>query len=292
MSRTRRTVMSMTVVAAAAAAVLGVGAAVAQDDAAPMGTDPAALLERLDELELALPVDIAPTDVDLDESTTWGTLSGDATSVRAVLDTLEPDLRRLFVDADDADGEVAAAVALVARGWLDVWTGTAAIGAAESNDLAFPMDATDALGVAAGADELRGSIETGLELVLQGRDRHLEGYHALRELDQAEPQAQGRIVDRANAATTFEEELRPDVVALLSQPSTMVLVPTERFVTDAPGVRSRAASVTVVCVDRDELEAAGGVATEEVLATLTQLDLDDEACPALPESLGNDPAVP
>lgn len=289
MAWTRRSATSIAAVVALAAAALGVGGAIAQDDAeTPTGVDPTALLERLAALEPDLPQDPAPTEVTFDEDTTWGTLDSDAASVRALLDTLEPELRTLFIDADDADGEVAEAVALVAQGWLDVWSGSAAMGEAESNDLSFPLEATDDLGVSAGADELRGSMEVGLELVLQGRDRHLEGYGALQELNPAEPDAQARFDDRARAAERFDDGARSELVAMLSQPSTTVVVPTERFVTDAPGVRSRATSVTVVCIDRDALVEAGGLETEAGKALLAEAELENEECPPAPEPLSDD----
>jgi hypothetical protein len=260
-ARTRRSVTSIAAVAVAAAVAFGVGAAIAQDETPASGTDPAALLARLGELEVDLPADFAPTAATLSAEASFGTIEGDATSVRALLDTLETPLRQLFIDADDADGPVADAVSLVAQGWLDVWTGSASIGAAQSNDLAFPTEATDGLDVAAGADELRGSFEIGLELVLQGRARHLAGYEALRDLNEAEPPVQALLDARATASKQFDEEVRPDVVAALGASSTSIMVPTERFVTDAPGVRSRATSMTVMCVDRESYERAIDEAT-------------------------------
>jgi hypothetical protein len=67
---------------------------------------------------------------------------------------------------------------------------------------------------------------------------------------------------------------------MLSEQSASVLVPTERFETDAPGVRSRATSVSMVCVDREALEELGGTATDEVLAQLEAADRAD--CEDLP----------
>jgi len=270
----------LTAAGVAVLAMIGVGVAAAQsEDEAATGTSPDALLERLDALEADLPTTVPPTDVQVSDNSAWGSLQGDATSVRAILDTLEPELRQLFVDADDAEGDVADGVALVARGWLDIWTGTTSIAVAESADLAFPLDTTDASGVATGADELRGPIAIGLELLLKGQERHLAGYGLLSELGEAPLEAQLRLDDRASDAETFDQEIRPKAVEMLSNPSPSVIVPTERFETDAPGVRSRATSVSVVCVDRDALEELGGTATDEVLAQLEVLDRAD--CEAL-----------
>jgi hypothetical protein len=261
----------------------GVTAAVAQTEPEQDGSPPAELLERLDELEDDLPEAAPPQDVLLDEETTWGSLDGDPTGVRAVLDTLEPDLRALYVDADDADGDVPEAVADVARGWLDLWNGTTSLAAADTHDLAFPEEATDELGVATGADELRGSVEIGLELIVEGQQRLLAGYTQLRELDEAEPEAQERFEQRADAAEFYEAEVLPRIVVMLSQPTSTVLVPVDRFETDAPGVQSRASALGVICVDRAELEALGGVATPEVLAQLEPVERVD--CPNLPAPL-------
>lgn len=279
MARTRRSMTSITAVAVAAAVALGVGGAIAEDGAVPTGTGPQDLLERLDALEDDLPQEIFPTAVTLDAETSFATFAGDATSTHAVLDTMETDLRGLFIDADDADGEVAAAIALVAQGWLDVWTGSASIGAAESNDLQFPMEATDGLGAAAGADQLRGSYETGLQLVLQGRARHLEGYGALQEQHPAAPAIQARLDDRARWSRTFDEEVRPRVLVALSGATSSILVPVERFVTDAPGVRSRASSVTMMCVDRAGYEALDpDLGGDDRLAALAAAEVQRADC--------------
>lgn len=270
----------LTAAGVAVLAMIGVGVAAAQsEDGAATGSSPDALLERLDALEADLPATVPPVGVGVSTTSTWGNLQGDATSVRAILDTLEPELRQLFIDADDAEGDVADGVALVARGWLDIWTGTSSIAVAESADLAFPIDTTDASGVATGADELRGPIEVGLELLLLGQARHLDGYGLLRDLAEAPLEAQLRLDDRASAAEAFDQQVRPDVAAMLSTPSPSVLVATDRFETDAPGVRSRATSLSVVCVDREALEELGGTATDEVLAQLEAVDRAD--CEAL-----------
>jgi hypothetical protein len=276
-ARIRRSLLPIAAGAVAAAIAFGVGGAIAQDGKAT-GSDPDALLERLAVLETDLPGEVAPNGVDLDPETSFGVFAGDATSQRAMLDLLEPELRALFIDADDADGEVATAIGLIAQGWLDVWTGSAAMATAESNDLAFPTTATDELGVAAGADALRGSTETGLQLILQGRARHLEGYQALRKLNAAEPSGQVLFDDRARQARVFDEEVRPELAAALSEPSPSILVPTERFVTDAPGVRSRATSLSLACVDRDLYEAAMDLPEEERQVALADVEVARDDC--------------
>ncbi len=259
---------------ALAVAALGITGAIAQSQDAPTGATPDALLERLYALELDLPPAVPPTGVTLTPEETWGTLAGDAGGAHAVLGTLEADLRSLAVDADaaatgdDPALDVARAVAYVAQGWLDVWTGTGHLAEAEAHDLAFPTDARDDEGVATGADEPRGWMEVGLDLILLGQARHLDGYVGLRTLGEAPPEAQARFDARAAAAEDFDRDLRPYVVAMLSWPTTSVLVPVDRFETPAPGVNPRARAVTMVCLDREAVQEAGGVVTPEVLASL------------------------
>jgi hypothetical protein len=277
----RAVAVLLALAASVIAASIGVTAATAQQEDAtePTSSAPTDLLERLDELESFLPADPPPTVVGLSAETSWAELSGDAGSVRATLDTLEGDLRRLFVDADDAEGPVADAVALVARGWLDIWQGTGALAVWEANDLAFPLATSDDDEVATGADEVRGQAEKGLELVLQGRGRHLAGYAQLRELGAAEPAAQARLDVRAAEAEVFDAEVRPLVVRMLSQRPTAVLVPVERFSSNAPGVEARARSMEVTCIDRDALAEEGIVLDEETLAELEAATPDRLDCP-------------
>lgn len=294
MARTRRTVGSFVIVGALAFAAVGVTGALAQSDDGPTGTSDAALIERLDALDPDLPVALPPDDVDFASTSSGGELIGEATSTRAILDLVEPDLRALFVDADDASGPVADAVALVARGWLDVWTGTAALSTAEGHDLAFPSEATDDLDVATGADELRGSLEVGLELVLAGSDRLLAGYRALTEADAGDTAQQAAIDARTAALEQYDDEVAPQLAAYLGAPAPSVLVPVERFETDAPGVRSRATALTLTCVDREGLEEAGGVLTDEIYDELADSAVDRADCPGLdlpeasPEDVGLD----
>ncbi|MFA9428693.1 hypothetical protein [Egicoccus sp. AB-alg2] len=244
--------------------------------------DPASLLAALDVLEDSLPDAPPPTGVEIDPTSTWGRLEGDVGTTRARLDTLEPELRRLFVAADEADGPAAEAVALVARGWLDVWSGLGPLADWEVHDLEFPSDTKDADGVSTGGDELRGAAERGLEQVLRGRERLLDGYTQLRALGQADPAAQARFDLRAVQAETFDAEVRPLVLKLLSQASPTVLVTTDRFVTTAPGAQARARSSTVVCVDRDVLDAVEQPLSAEAMAELSDASARVD-CPRNPE---------
>ena len=270
--------------AVAAVGSVGVGGAFAQDQGAPLpGSQPEELVARLATLEAELPAEVPPERVSLEDGETWGTLAGDAGGVSAVLETAEPELRRLFVDADEADGEVADAVAEVARGWLEVWQGATSLAAWEAHDLAFPVGTFDEDDLATGADELRGVAEIGLDLILDGRARHLAGYAALSDLT-LETAPEAGFEERAESAEAFQNQVRPQVLALLSEETTAEMVVVERFETEAPGVEPRASSMTVTCVDRDALDELGGVATPEVLVELE--DVSERAdCPERPDEL-------
>lgn len=284
MSSKRAGVLVLVGLVAVTVAALGIGSAVAQQDdteAPPTASDTELqLIERLGELEVRLPSAVVPTSVDLDPDQTWGTYTGDPAGVNATLQAVEADLRRLFVDADDARGELADSVALVARGWLDHWHATAELMFADDHDLAFPLDAADD-GVASDADQLRGRIEAGLRLVLQGQQRLLEGYSVLAtapDSDDLQPTFGRRALD----AEDFDERLRPRIHTMLSERSTNVWVALERFETAAPGVEPRARSMTLVCVDRELLREAGGIVTEENLAELAAATPERDDCPTPP----------
>jgi hypothetical protein len=259
-------------------------------DHPPVTPAEAELLDRLDALERDLPADLDPS-VEVDPARTWADLEGDATGIAAVLGTLEGDLRQLFVDADDVsppvagdEHTVASAVALVARGWLDVHQAAITLQAWETNDLAFPLDTTDDDEVATGADQLTGRAEAGLEQLLLGRARQLDGYVALRDLGVSLSDAQARIEDRATSAETFDTDTRPAIAAVLGEPATTVLVPVERFDTSAPGVRARARSSTLRCVDRAAYDALEQPVTDEDVIALAEATPHRADCTDLPAS--------
>jgi hypothetical protein len=267
--------IGLAVAASLLAGTLGVTVAAAQqEDAPPAAGDDAGLLLRLDELEPQLPAQPAPTAITIADDGTWGGFEGDVTGAAATLGTLERELLSLYVDADDAPTPVGEAVADVARGWLDLQRAYDRLAAWEAADLAFPIDARDDEGTATDADELRGTAEAGLNLVLSARQRHLTGYVALRELGAADPDAQQRLDARAAEAEDFDRDVRPLVQRLVSQRTTQLLVPVERFATSAPGVEARARSMTVVCVDREAYLDATASTPAEGSAPIDPTDPD------------------
>ena len=279
----RRSAVAGIAALAVLAVMVGAQVASAQQEAQQSAAD-SELLERLAELESQLPAAPPPASIVSPEGEKWGAVEGDFTAARAQLTTLEPDLRRLFVDADAANGEVADAVANVARGWLLLWEAYEPLSAWESNDLAFPLDTRDDDQVATGADTPRGLADKGLTLVLQGRTRHLAGYVALRDLGTAEADLQAQLDDRAHEAEAFYGKDRVLLHKLLAQESSaQLLVPVERFTSSAPGIEARARSYTVTCMERSDYLAANGAdgATEVADANSEAPTTPD--CPDLPE---------
>lgn len=289
--------IGLAVAASLLAGTLGVTVATAQQEDAPAPVGDEGLLVRLDELEGQLPAQPAPTAITIADDGTWGGFEGDVTGAAATLATLERELLSLYVDADDTDTPVGTAVADVARGWLDLQRAYDRLAAWEAADLAFPIEAEDAEGTATDADELRGTAEAGLNLVLSARQRHLTGYVALRELGVAEPDAQQRFDVRAADVEDFDREVRPLVQRLVSQRTTQLLVPVDRFATNAPGVDARARSMTVLCVDREAyLDATAGMPAEgsapidpteaDGVFDLLGPSADRSDCPALADEVG------
>lgn len=288
MGTTRRTTLAVVAAVALLAAALGTQVALAQGGDAQSTPDDE-LLERLDELEPTLP-GVLPSDVEIEPDETWGTVEGDFTGGATTIDTVADDLRSLFRDADDSEGVVAEAISNVARGWLDLGEAYDALGEWENHDLAFPLETEDDSGVATGADEARGHAERGLRHVLRGHQRLLSGYVALREEGPAEDATvQARLDARAAEVEDFDTETRPLVHRLLSLSTTMVLRPTDRFETDAPGVEARARSMTLTCFDREaylEMQAdaePGDLPSPEELSDLVGAGQERIDCPDLPE---------
>ena len=272
------------------AAGLVATAAMAQDgeestEAPASGASAEALVDRLVDIERGLPA-LPPgaADVIIDPEQTFGQLQGDFLGALTELELVSDQARQLFIDADEADGPVADAVALVARGYLRLEEAYGFLAAYEDYDLVRPVGATDEDGVATGADTAMGLAEPGLELIDLARLDSLLGYGVLRDTEEADD-AEKDLFDAAYRDTQqYLTTVRPETHTLISASSTAVLVAVERFADAAPS-EPRAREVTYVCVPRnlyptDSPEPA--VALAALLAGEELELLPTADCPDLP----------
>ena len=278
--------VTLTGVLAAALATAAVTSATAQDaeeDTATQGPSDEALVDRLVNVERELP-ELPPTGAVISEDETYGELQGDFLGALTELDLLADEARQLFVAADDADGEVAEAVAAVARSHLRLEEAYGYLSRAEEFDLDRSLDSTDDDDVATGADPAAGLVATGLELVDLARMDALAGYGVLRDSAAADD-SEKDLFDAAYVATQqYLTTIRPETHTLVSASSTAVLVAVERFEPDAPDA-ARARAVTYVCVPRS-IYPAESPTPMAALAELLSVDsvdlLPTEDCPDLP----------
>lgn len=232
----------------AATAVTTATAQDADDDPEPTGVSDGDLVDRLVDIERGLP-QLPPTDVVIDPDATFGQLEGDFLGAETELGLVSDQARQLFIDADEADGEVAEAVAVVARGYLRLEEAYGYLSRYESHDLARPVGATDTDEVATGADTAAGLAEAGLDLVELARMDALLGYGVLRDSTAADD-AEKALFDAAYTETQrYLTTTRPEARTLVSASSTAVLFAVERFEAAAPS-EARARDVTYVCVPR------------------------------------------
>lgn len=282
-----RTTMAALAVPAVLVMGAGAGAFAQQDDTLESGDEE--LVERLVEIEEQLPA-LPPDEVEIDPEETWAEFSGDFTGAQIQLETLLGDIRSVFVDADDADGEVADAVSDASRSLLLLHEAYVDLAEWESHDLSLPLDGSDADDVATDADELYGVAETGLTLVLQAQELARPAYEVLSTSAAADADEQQLFDDRRQAADTFHAEVRPLIRRALSERTTQVLVPVERFETADPGGEARARSMTMTCVERDAYadvvvgETPTDDATEGEVVADSELESGPTVdCPDLPE---------
>lgn len=277
-------------VLAAGLAAMAVLPATAQDDGADettptTGAAPEDLVDRLVDIERGLPA-LPPSAVVVDPDETFGQLEGDFIGALTELELVTDQARQLFIDADEADGEVADAVALVARGYLRLEEAYGYLAQYEDFDLARPLDATDDDGVATGADTAAGLVEPGIDLIDLARMDSLLGYGVLRDTEAADDAEKGLFDAAYRDTQQYLTTVRPEAHTLISASSTAVLVAVERF-EDVATSEARAKDVTYVCIPRHLYPSDSpdpGVALAGLLAG-EQLDLLPTGdCPDLPDA--------
>lgn len=235
----------------AAMAVIPATAQDTEDEAPTTGTSPEALVDRLVDIERGLPA-LPPSaaDVVIDPETTFGQLQGDFLGALTELELVRDQARQLFIEADEADGEVADAVALVARGYLRLEEAYVYLSRFDDYDLARPLGATDADGVATGADTAAGLAEPGLALIDLARMDALLGYGTLRDTEAADDAEKGLFDAAYRDTQQYLTVARPETHTLISASSTAVLLAVDRFENAAPS-EARAKEATYVCVPRE-----------------------------------------
>jgi hypothetical protein len=231
--------MALSGLLATGLAAMAVTSATAQDaeDSAPSGgVSAAGLVDRLVEIERDLP-SLPPTAAVVDDEETFGQLEGDFLGALTELELVSDQARQLFVDADEADGPVADAVALVARGYLRLEEAYTYLSRYEDYDLARPVDSTDADGVATGADTAAGLVEPGIALIDLARTDALLGYGTLRDSEAADDAEKGLFDAAYRDTQQYLTTLRASTHTLVSASSTAVLVAVQRFEDAERGTR-------------------------------------------------------
>jgi hypothetical protein len=279
MTRTARRQLSVGIgLAAMIASLLGgqvVASALQGDDQAPEG-----LVDRLVAIERELP-SLPPDEVVVIEEESFAEFPGDFVGARFALDDLADRTRDLYIDAEEADGPIATAVADAARAILIQREGYELLADFEGHDLAFPLDDFDADGVSTGADTLYGRGEAGLMLLLDANARWLSAHEILRDTELADQAERQVFADAYDIARDFGSVTRPRIHRALSIDTTQVIRPVDRFETTAPGSEARARTLRVVCLPREAYLADETLAIElpESLAALGQVPAAD--CPDL-----------
>lgn len=275
---------TLTAAVAITVAAVGTTVAVAQGGA---GNSPEALVDRLVAVEREAPA-LPPSAVLVDDETTWGELTGDFVSAQLSLELMLDEMTELFVDADDANGPVADAVASVARSYLELQEAYSYLAVYEQEGLGLPVGTTDDFDVATGADEVRGLAEVGLDVLLGARERALGGYLVLRDAAEADA-TEKSLFDAAYRET--DRFLREDAALLhemLSLPTLSVISVTGRFGSTAPGSQAPARSMTIACIDRDVYPGTAADPLEALRELATgELQAETLDCP----DLANDNAV-
>ena len=255
----------------------------AEEEAPATGTDDATLVDRLVDIERGLP-ELPPSEVIVEPDETFGQMQGDFVGALTELELVSDQARQLFIDADSADGEVADAVALVARGYLRMEEAFGFLARYDEYDLARPVGAVDDDEVATGADVANGYVMAGVDLLDVARMDSLLGYGILRDSEAADDAEKGLLDAAYRDTQQYLTTVRPEAHTMVSASSTAVLVAVSRF-EDAAVSEARAREVSYVCVPRnlypvDSPEPA--VALAALLAGEEMELLPTEDCPDLP----------
>ncbi|HEX9889585.1 MAG TPA: hypothetical protein VGA69_08925 [Nitriliruptorales bacterium] len=238
------------------------------------------LIGRLAELEQRAPSPLPPDEILMEDASeanpdaeTFAEFIGDFTGTKLALDDIADEARQLFIDADDADGAVADAIADVARSWVLLQNAFTYLEAWRSTDLTFPLDTVDGTDTATGADNGLTYAEIGLHIQIDAFERMLPAYDVLRRAESADAEQRALFDGRFEVMDQAHTVLLPNLHRALSLDTRQVFFNVDRFETNAPGVEARARVATYACFDRDAYLAVRDATPEQeaqVVALLAQ----------------------
>lgn len=247
------------------------------------GASPDQLVDRLVAIENELPTPLPPDEVIISEDETWAEFLGDFTGTKIALDGVVDEARQLFIEADDASGDVADAVATVARNWVLMQNAFTYLEAWRSEDLTFPLDTFDETNTATGADSGLAYAEIGFMIQIEAHQAMYPAYDVLRRAEDADASERALFDGRYETVEGHISLLIPQLRRALSEETRQVIVTLDRFETTAPGVEARARVMTMTCIDRDAylaIRGAGPELQEQVTALLSD-QLVTPFCPDL-----------
>lgn len=232
------------------------------------------LVDRLLDIVEQVPI-IQPDNILVADLTLERELLGDFIADHRTLAELHDDALQLFVDGDEAGGELGDAVGDAARAVLMLEEGYERWAALE---LVVPFEAFDDLEVAIGTDPARSLAEQGVDLVQEGQARLAAAYLRLQPLElsaEQETRLDGVVVE----ARAYQARIEPALRDYARDFTTQELLEFERFSGTAGTAPARA--VTYLCIPRGSADALSPAALAEALANQLTFVADD--CPALPD---------
>lgn len=243
------------------------------DEDVPVAAGDEALVERLLEIEPDLPAPL-PSAVERSSDLVDGMLTGSFTSSRSTLDSLQDQLRGLYVDGEEAGTAIGGAVSQVAHGLLLERQAMVILEDTDATTETRPLDLSDARdddGNAIDADGLHGWETAGLEILFDARDLQHDGYETL---SLAEVAGREVFADRAAQLVADRDGTGIALREVAAADSGQMLLEVERY--DAPVGVAHARGVTFVCVDRKQYASLQGEPPSVRVAA--SVEVPDQAC--------------
>ncbi len=229
----------------------------------------------------AVPV-LDPENVLIADLTLERELLGDFIREHAALEDIHDEALQLFIDGDEAGGDLGDAVADAARAVLLIEEGYERWAQLE---LVVPFDAEDDLGVSTGTDAVRSLAEQGIDLVQEGQARLEAAYLRLLPLEFTSAQ-EARLEAAAAKARDYQATGEPALRHYAGDVTTQEILEVDRF--EGTTGTAKARWVTYVCIPRGSANALSPEALAAALANSLTFVADD--CPNFPDPELLDPA--